>query len=215
MATPDPTPIYRITHFDNLRTVLKRRGLHSPNAWPNDGLPYRMAHNQQVQGSRGSMPIRCGPGGVLHDYVPFYFGYLSVMLLNLKTGRVEGYDEGQEPIVYLVSNAQAVKDSGAGFVFSDGHGLAHYSDWFDDLGSLGAVDWDLVYERYWSNTDVDFDRQRRKQAEFLVHEFMDWQLIEEVAVFDDDHKEQAERVMSRFGKSLRRPVVVRRDWYYW
>ena len=30
----------------------------------------------------------------MHDYVPFYFGVLSPMLLQLKTGRVTGYNEG-------------------------------------------------------------------------------------------------------------------------
>ena len=45
--------------------------------------------------SRQAKPITCGPGGTCHDYVPFYFGPLSVMLLNLKTGRVQGYDDGR------------------------------------------------------------------------------------------------------------------------
>lgn len=38
----------------------------------------------------------------MHDYVPFYFGPLSPMMLNLKTGRVAGYEEDQEPLIYLV-----------------------------------------------------------------------------------------------------------------
>jgi hypothetical protein len=49
--------------------------------------------------------------GALHDYVPFYFGFLSPMLLQLKTGRVTGYNEGQEPLVYLKSTVQAVADA--------------------------------------------------------------------------------------------------------
>ena len=32
-----------------------------------------------------------------------YFGYLAPMLLQLKTGRVAGYQEGQSPLLYLVS----------------------------------------------------------------------------------------------------------------
>ena len=53
------------------------------------------------------------------------------MLLQLRTGRVPGYDEGQEPLIYLVSTAQAVLDAGTDFVFSDGHGLATFTDWYD------------------------------------------------------------------------------------
>jgi hypothetical protein len=30
------------------------------------------------------------------------------MLFQLKTGRVTGYDEGQKPLIYIVSSVQAV-----------------------------------------------------------------------------------------------------------
>ena len=76
-----------------------------------------------------------------------------------------GYDEGQEPIIYLVSTAQRVVNSGAGFVFSDGHGIAAYTGWYDDLEDLDEVDWQIVYANYWKDTVEDMDRQRKKQAE--------------------------------------------------
>jgi hypothetical protein len=76
--------------MDNLPTLLTRGALHAPNFTPDDGLPYRTIHNLSVQVSRHDRPIAHGPGGTCHDYVPFYFGTLSVMLLNLKTGRVPG-----------------------------------------------------------------------------------------------------------------------------
>ncbi|GAF98949.1 unnamed protein product, partial [marine sediment metagenome] len=127
------------------------------------------------------MHIPCGPGGFIHDYIPFYFGYLSPMLLQLHTGRVAGYAEGQTPIIYLKTTAQTIAQSGAGFVFSDGHGIAHYTEWFDTLDDLDKVDWEMVYQRYWSDNVDDMDRQRRKQAEFLVHRFCNWSLIRGIA----------------------------------
>ena len=39
-------------------------------------------------------------------------GPLSVMLLNLKTGRVAGYDEGQAPLIYLTTTIAVVRDAG-------------------------------------------------------------------------------------------------------
>jgi ssDNA thymidine ADP-ribosyltransferase, DarT len=146
---PRPTPVLRFLHVENLHTVLSRGGLHSPNRVPNDGLAYRTIHNLEVQQKRSRTVIKCGPRGVIHDYVPFYFGYLSPMLLNLKTGRVPGYNEGQEPLIYLVSTAQTIRDSGAGFVFSDGHGIAAFTNWFDQLEQLDKIDWKMVYEHYW------------------------------------------------------------------
>ena len=137
------------------------------------------------------------------------------MLLQLKTGRVEGYDEGQEPLIYLVSTAQAVRDAGVGFVFSDGHGIAAYTDWYDDLADLEKVDWDTVYQRYWADTVDDMDRQRRKQAELLVYRFCDWALISEIVVINVKMKRIVEQIMSQFPRRLQRVVHVRPDWYYY
>lgn len=215
MPVPNPTPIFRFIHIDNLRGCLDRGGLCAPNHCPNDGQVYRTIHNEEVQNKRHVTHISCGPGGMIHDYVPFYFGYLSPMLLNLKTGRVSGYNEGQAPLIYLASTAQAVRDSGAGFVFSNGHGLATFTDWFDDLARLDQVDWNMVYQRYWTDTLEDMDRQRRKQAEFLVHRFCDWSLIREVGVLDQTMKQRVEEILAGYPAGLRRPVALRPEWYYY
>lgn len=214
MPVSDPTPILRFVHVDNLEVILRREGLHAPNHIPNDGETFRTIHNTEIQDKRKQRIIPCGPGGVIHDYVPFYFGYLSPMLLQLKTGQVAGYDEGQEPLIYLVSTAQAVRDSGAGFVFSNGHGIAAFTDWFNDLAHLDQVDWNMVYQRYWADNINDMDRQRKKQAEFLVHEQCGWSLIQEIVVMNAAMKARVEQILSRFDKRLHRPVVIRPGWYY-
>lgn len=210
-----PTPIYRIMHIDNLEVCLKRRGLYAPNFTPEDGLAYRMIHNTDIQRERQSFCLTCGPCGVVHDYVPFYFGYLSPMLLQLKTGRVAGYNEGQEPLIYLVSTVQAVNTAGVDYIFSDGHGIAAYTKWYDDLVDLDKIDWDMVYERYWADDVNAMDRQRRKQAEFLIHKFCDWSLICEIGVINATIQHQVEAIMKAFPASLRRPVSIRREWYYY
>ena len=214
MAAPNPTPILRFLHIDNLAVVLQRGGLHAPNHTPKDGLAYKTVHNADIQRERAGRQVAVGPGGNIHDYVPFYFAYLSPMLLQLKTGRVEGYSEGQGPLVYLVSTAQAVRDSGAGFVFTDGHGIAAFTTWYSDLADLDKVDWNMVYQRYWSDNINDMDRQRRKQAEFLVHRFCDWSLTKEIVVVSDGIKSKVEHILGKFDAGLQRPVLVRPGWYY-
>jgi len=58
-------------------------------------------------------------------YVAFYFGPRSVMLYQLHTGWVEGYREGQEPLIHLVSTSQAVEGAGlAYFLQESGESLA-------------------------------------------------------------------------------------------
>ena len=215
MPVPDPTPILRFIHVDNLRICLQRGGLHSPNTTPNDGLAYKAIHDCEVQEKRLLKRVPLGLNGVIHDYVPFYFGFLSPMMLRLKTGRVIGYTDGQRPLIYLVTTAQQIRDCGKPFIFSDGHGLANFTQWFDNLDDLDNVDWDMVYQQYWADDITgDNDRQRRKQAEFLVHQFCDWSLITEIAVIDDQMKMAVEQILTEF-PSRHQPVVeVRRGWFY-
>lgn len=150
----------------------------------------------------------------MHDYVPFYFGPLSPMMLNLKTGRVAGYEEGQEPLIYLVSTAQKVQESGAEFVFSDGHGLAAFTEWFNDLDCLAQIDWQVVAARYLADSPDDMDRQRKKQAEFLVHRFCPWALIGEIVVLNQRTKERVEAVLAEYPAVPDTAVSVRPGWYY-
>ncbi len=214
MAPPVPTPIFRLVHIESLDVLLRRGGLHAPQHTPNDGLPYRAIHNVDIQAERRVRPIPCGPGGTIHDYVSFYFGYLSPMLLQLKTGRVADYQEGQEPLIYLVASVQTVVEGGVPFVFSDGHGIAAFTSWYSDVAALDKVDWDMVYQRYWVDSVDDMDRQRRKQAEFLVYRFCPWALIEEIVVVNSKTKDRVESVFSLLDMSLRRDVTVRSGWYY-
>ena len=211
---PNPTPIVRFIHIDNLATVIQRQALHAPNHVPQDSLPYRACLDVEVQGARATVRIPCGPGGVIHDYVPFYFGYLSPMMLKLKTGQVTGYDEGQEPLIYLVSTAQAVEIAGFNFVFSDGHGLAGFTEWFDDLKQLDSVDWSMVNQRYWSDNLNDMDRQRRKQGEFLIHRSCPWDLVDQIVVIDSATAKRVQVIQDGFPPALRKPIRVERSWYY-
>lgn len=213
-AHPQPTPIYRIVHVDCLSTLLHRGALHAPNCTPNDGLPYRLIHDANVQASRRVKPVPCGPGGTVHDYVPFYFGARSVMLLNLKSGRVANYSEGQAPLIYLISTAQAVEAAGNGYAFTDGHGLANFTSWFDDLAQLGEIDWPLLAEQYWNDTPQDNDRQRRKQAEFLVHQSVDWNLIGAIRVLNSDMKVRVEGILKGYPQRKQIEVKVAPGLYY-
>lgn len=214
MAVPIPTLIYRIVHVDNLPVILQRGGLHAPNYIPNDGLIYRTIHNVDIQNVRQIRRIPLGLCGTIHDYVPFYFGPRSPMLYQLHTGWVPGYNEGQSPLIYLVSTAQGVVKAGLRWVFSDGHGIASFTSWFDNLADLTKVDWETVYARLWRDTVDDMDRQRRKQAEFLVHEFCPWEAIQEIGVKDGVAQAQVEVILKQFDANMRRLVYTRGEWYY-
>jgi hypothetical protein len=214
MSVPIPTRIFRIIHVENLPLLLARGGLHAPLHLPGDAMGYRSIHNPDIQRKRRTRSIPCGPGGVLQDYVPFFLGPRPPMLLQLKTGQVEGYTEGQNPLIYLVSTAQVIAASGTGFVFSDGQGIARITRWFVDLQDLAKVDWTAVHATYWQDRPDDMDRQRRKQAEFLVHRFLRWDLIDEIGVNGKQTAVRVEALLSTATSKSRCEIRVRPEWYY-
>jgi len=136
----------------------------------------------------------------------------SPMLLQLHTGRVEGYDQKQEPIIYAVSTVESIVKARLQFVFSDGHGIAAFTQWFDDRKNLDKVDWGMVYADYWADTVEDMDRQRRKQAEFLVHRFCPWDVVTHIGVLNDAAKIRVENILRRH--RVGKPVYICRQWYY-
>lgn len=215
MPRPIPTPIFRILHVDNLAPCLEDRGLRASNDCPDTPGRWRSIHDEDVQAKRKDRAIPCGPRGNARDYVPFYLGPRSPMLLQLHTGQVAGYAEKQDPIVYVTSTVERVLEAGLPFVFSDGHGLARFTNWYDDPARLDdGVDWQAAYAIQWNDTAKDMDRQRRKQAEFLIHRFAPWELVEQIAVVSEATARRVRAILEGHDPALHRPVVVRRDWYY-
>jgi len=207
------TRIYRMVHVDCLDTLLARDAIHAPSCVPQDDLRYVGIHAAQTQAHRGYVPVPCGPGGVIRDYVGFYLGPRSPMLLRISTGRnVRRVDQSQ--IVYLVSFAQEVENAGLGFVFTDRHSLAAVAEFRDRLADLNIVDFQIAYAAYWSNTPDEPDRQEKKQAEFLVHRTMPWHLIHSIGVRNEQAARRVEAILNVHPGRRRPAIAVRPLWYY-
>ncbi|MDP9313724.1 MAG: DUF4433 domain-containing protein [Chloroflexota bacterium] len=86
------------------------------------------------------------------------------------------------------------------------------TEFFDDPAHLSRIDWEVMQSQYWHDTDHDPDRKRRRQAEFLVHAFVPWQLIIGIGVSDDVMKVRAEQMMQ--AAEHQPPVKVLPKWYY-
>jgi hypothetical protein len=209
---PIPTSIFHITPIENLQMILEASELRAKRALDQEDRGYTNIAHRSIQDRRAHTRIPCGPRGMLHDYVPFYFGPRSPMLFTISRGNVEGFTGGQGSIVHLVSTVQAVRAAGLGFVFTDGHGIMAFTDFYDDLTLLDEVDWPLMRARYWADTDDDLDRKRRRQAEFLVHQRFPVGLIQEIGVMDRQRKAETEALLAACGLAI--PVSVRPGWYY-
>lgn len=210
-APPGPTWVFHFTPIENLDEILKAGGIVCNNRCETQQVS---GAHQHIQDRRARKQVPCGPGGNLHDYVPFYFCPRSPMVYAIQGGRVASYSKGQGELVYLVLKLQNVSEAGSDFVFTDRHAATVYAEFYTDLACLGEIDWDLMRAHEWYDTPDYPDRKERKQAEFLVHEFVPWELVEALAVMTEGMKHRVEDLLSCYPASARRPILVRRRWYY-
>lgn len=166
--------MYHITDVRNLSGILQRQALLCKRGIDTAGEARVSIAYQDIQDRRATRAVPCGPGGTLHDYVPFYFAPRSPMLYAIHKGLVAGHQWGQRAVVHLVSTVQLIDSAGCPYVFTDGHGVMAYTGYFTRLEDLRCIDWPLMTSRQWANTLEDPDRKRRRQAEFLVYEACFW-----------------------------------------
>jgi hypothetical protein len=206
------TPVYHLTHLDNLISILARDGLLANSAMQQQSISYKDLAYQSIQARRARIEVPCGVGGKLTDYVPFYFAPRSPMLYTIHQRNVPTYTEGQEALIYLVSTVEAIHQASLSFVFTEGHGIMATTEFFDDLAQLNQVDWQVMSLKYWFDTPDDNDRKRRRQAEFLVHQFFPWRLVTEIGAINAQMKRQVEQCLQTL--THQPAVIVRRNWYY-
>lgn len=212
MTRPRPTRIYHITHVDHLRTIVERGLLCDADA-ADQGLLRNEVGNRDIKSRRRTRQIRSGPGGCVADYVPFYFATRSPMLYAIKAGNVAQYQDGQEPLVYLVSEVERLLALGLQLVYTDRNAaleIARHTDDIDDLD--GHVDWALMKELIWTNTDELPDRRERRMAECLVHDRVPWAAFLGVATKTPAVAEGVSQVLRSLG--IDSYVASRPDWYF-
>lgn len=203
--------IYRIIHYSNLDFILKH-GMFSKNSQHKDPNYYNIGDTGLIY-SRGTKIISLTPGGVLNDYVPFYFGKHSPMLLKIHTGLVSGVTCGQNEIIYVVCSDATISANQIPFVFTDGHAYDNLSRFYDNLLFLSNLDWNVINAKFWANTPIDTDRQRRKQAEFLAFQKVPKDCILEIVVYDDNMKTIVDNILIA-NNCTNIPCNVRSGWYY-
>lgn len=67
-------------------------------------------------------------------------------------------------------------------------------------------------DNYWADTREDPDRKRRRQAEFLVKDFLPFGLVEEIGVMDKSIRNEVKDIVFKNGYD--KIVNIKNDWYY-
>lgn len=211
--------IHHITHFSNLPGILSEGGIWCDNASFSQGHCQQSIGHSNIKERRQRRRVEelfggdVSKGGVVADYVPFYFCYRSPMLYAIKGGFVEGYTGGQGQIAYLVSSVSKIAKSDLDWCFTDGHAAEDLTDFFDDLKDLSRIDWDIIKDWSWKSTTSDPDRKRKKQAEFLVHHFFPWEKVIGIGVYDQEGKEEVTKLLEASGQDHRPEIKILKKWY--
>jgi hypothetical protein len=173
--------IYHFTDHANLTGIVADGGLCSDSQMMASGRTFTECANDGVKGNRRTRVVPCPPGGVVADYVPFYYAPRSPMMSAISHGTVPGYTSNKD-LVYLVSSLDRVREAGLRWACTDGNARATLTDFFATWDELeDNTDWDLMQAKYWADTQEDGQRRNRRMAEFLVHEFFPLDLVVGVA----------------------------------
>lgn len=173
--------IYHFTDHANLVGIVADGGLHSDSRMMASGRAFTECANEGVKNDRRTRAVSCPPGGVVADYVPFYYAPRSPMMSAISNGKVSGYTSNQD-LIYLVSSLDRVRAAGLRWVCTDGNARATLTEFFAAWSELESnTDWDIMKARQWANTSEDGYRRNRRMAEFLVHEFFPLSLVLGVA----------------------------------
>ncbi len=209
---PNIVRVYRIVHVDNVEYIL-RNGMFARqhhDADPN----YINIGDSTLIAQRNDYAVPIEPGGNLGHYIPFYFGPLSPMLLNIKTGYRGIIKRPQADIIYICCNVDVIIAKCDEWCFTNGHAKNNISEFYNEIEFLDEIDWDIVRERYWNNNEQDFDRMRRKQAEFLVKNTVPVNCIDRIIVYNDQRRTQLRKMIKDFELDIRVLVNPNNDYYY-
>ena len=143
LLNPERALIFRIIHRANLPWVLDH-GLHCGSS-ATRAAQWVSIGNQELISKRASWQVPVSPGGVLNDYVPFYFTPFSVMMRNINTGWNGVTHYANSDILILVSNLSLVSAMGLPFLFTDSHANNNLAGYWSELTDLDKVDWKLLH----------------------------------------------------------------------
>ena len=180
---------HRLTHIDNIPDILNVGFVHPSS---NKANP-----NYVSIGDTSIIKVRdedLHQGHQLSEYIPFYFGPHTPMLLVIQSGWNGVRKRNPEEIVHCVVRIDTIIEQGWDCIFTDGHAVAGITEFYTktDLTRLDElVKVEDVYARYWKD-ELDVDLGRRKQAEILLKNEIPAQYIAGFFVYNEEAKQKIE-----------------------
>lgn len=175
---------YRVCHIENLGSILSN-GL-CTKYHPKADKRFISIGHPEIIGVRDITPVKIDGYGNIGDYVPFYFTPRSMMLYNIITGYQAPLvpKRRKEELMVLRCVIQDLAKAGQ-FFFTDGQANAtSITNHYNNLDALDQIDWEIIQKGDFRKEAADIDKQRRYQAEFLIHNHVGIHYIESFHVYN-------------------------------
>lgn len=190
---------YHFTAVTNLPGILKN-GLLSVNEQIARGLKHDSIAQKEIQNRRSTMQVTCEPGGVVHDYVPFYFCKRSSMLLAVLNKK----NVDQQFLIHLGVSIKLLEEEGT--VFTDASANTDIPpNFYYHPEDLTQVKWEHVDNQKYSLLEA---AKQARMAEMLVHKRVPVSNIKKIIVWNDSIKEC---VQKEFEKAKLQPPIIECD----
>lgn len=176
---------YHFTHIDNIPSIVECGGLLSTNIKNRENIGHHNIANMSIQSRRSEMQVTAGPGGVVHDYVPFYFATVNPMLLGLLNRKLVD----QPYICFVAISIEKLLDERVVYTNASANTI-NSPDFYDDPKDLYQLEWELIDSRHWGEGSEAEKHQR--MAEVLVYGKVPLDWIECFIVFNNFAKKKIE-----------------------
>jgi hypothetical protein len=202
--------IFRVTHVHNVSWILKN-GLYCQNSETADPNFVSIGNPELIE-KRRHREVPVLPGGVLSDYVPFYFSPYSPMMYNIKTGWGGITRRRNDEIAILVSSLHRIQKNGRDFAFTDRHAYLEAAEFYKDLGDLTNIDWPILQNRDFHRDANDPGKVERYQAEALIHQWLPPQALLGLVCYTEGIADQFRETVSDL--ALPSGVKALPGWYF-
>jgi len=194
MAIPDIHKGKYIFHFTDVRNLdsIIKNGLLCTNEKNKLGIKHQNIANQTIQERRANMDVTAGPGGKVHDYVPFYFSSINPMLLTLLNHK----NCDQNLIIYLCIKIDRLDKDDSVFTNASANTVVPPT-FYDDPNHLDDLNWDLIFCRKW-RMESDEDKHK-KMAEAMIHTRVEVSEIDAIVVYNEGMKKVVKQVFDQNG----------------
>ncbi|MBO2653205.1 DUF4433 domain-containing protein [Shewanella algae] len=184
---------FHFTHINNIDEII-RHGLLSTNEKTKKRIRHLDVASKDIQCTRREMKVSCGNGGVVHDYVPFYFCPRTPMFLSIIKSR--NYD--QQYFVHFALSIDKLKMES--FIFTDKAANREFEppNFFNSPADLDKLNWDEIDNKSWRSKSDGLKHQ--KMAEALHHGHLSTNQIDYIVVWNDFYGKKVRALFEKHGK---------------